>query len=88
MSDFLKWSPVIGKAFCYFLVAFLTPMSDQIADILTKDQWPTKQRWALALIIATIAAANTMRAYFDGSVQRHADLLANGKGKDETKITG
>jgi len=76
MNSIIRWFPVWGRAACYFVIGFIAPMLDQISDILSKDHWPTPQRWTLAILGAAIGASNALRAYFDGSVKRHADALA------------
>lgn len=77
MNAIVKWFPVWGRAVCYSVIALLVPLMDQISEVLTTNHWPTPQRWTLAVMAALISAATTLRAFFDGSVQRHADQLVS-----------
>jgi len=71
-----QW-PVIYRTFLYGGAAFLTSLSDKLIPVLSHDQWPTPQRWLLALLVAAGATFITLRAYSDGSAQRHQDMLAS-----------
>lgn len=65
--------PVIFRAVLYFAIAFLGAIAEKVVSILETDAWPTPQRWVLALIVGTSVGLVTLRAFYDGSAQRHAD---------------
>jgi len=65
--------PVIFRALLYFAIAFLGAISDKVASILEKDAWPTPQRVILAALVGTITGLIALRAYYDGTAQRHED---------------
>lgn len=65
--------PVIFRALLYFAIAFLVPFADQIVEFLKKDTWPSGPRLVLASILGVIAGLTALRAFYDGSAQRHAD---------------
>lgn len=62
--------PIVFRAALYFAIAFLSPFAEQVSDFLSKDQWPSTQRFCLAIIIGLIAGLTSLRAYFDGSAER------------------
>lgn len=65
--------PVIFRAFLYFCISFLGTISDKVVSILEMDVWPTPQRWVLALIVGGFTGLVALRAFYDGTAQRHQD---------------
>ena len=74
--------PTTFRAWLYAIPLFLTPFADKIVPILEGDKWPSPMRLVACAIVGLIASAIGLRAYYDGSYQRHADdkAKANGNG--------
>lgn len=70
---FISNWPVMFRGALYFLVAFLIPFTDGIKEFLVKDMWPSLPRVTLAFLVGMGAAFVALRAYYDGSAQRHSD---------------
>lgn len=84
-----QW-PVLYRTFLYGGAAFTVSLGDKLIPILARDQWPTPQRWVLAFLVAISTTLITLRAYSDGSSQRHQDMLASklaNKGHDTAFLT-
>src|SRR5262245_39562253 len=71
-----RWGPVIWRSNLYFWATFLASLSDKITDILMKDTWPSSPRWFAGILAGTIGGLIALRAYHDGSAQRHGENLA------------
>lgn len=83
MSELLKlgtanmlihW-PVIWRGLLYFLAGYLPAFTEPLIEVLKRDQWPSGPRVALGVLVGTGAGVIILRAYIDGSPQRHADAL-------------
>lgn len=68
--------PVLFRAVLYFAISFLGAIGDKVAGILEQDAWPTPQRWVLAILVGSLTGFVAIRAFYDGSAQRHADSQA------------
>lgn len=58
------------RALLYSCAAFLTPVIDKVGPILEKNEWPTGPRIVWSVLLGVAAAVITLRAYYDGSVER------------------
>lgn len=85
LSRASAWSPVIWRAVLYVVLGFLPPLLNVVQPFLEKDTWPTLPRLALALLLGISGAAVALRAFYDGTVQRHADKM-NGDTQRFTKL--
>jgi len=74
---------VHGKAVLYAVAAFLTPFSDTLCPILFGGVWPKLQSVVGCAIAGTLSTAIVLRAFYDGSYQRHLETKnGNGNGKE------
>ena len=69
----MKNWPVRFRAALYFGVAFLPAFVDLVADKLRDDVWPSPQKATLGALLGCYAGLVALRAYYDGSAQRHED---------------
>ena len=61
------------------ILGFLTPVLDKLGPIFEKDTWPSWPRVVYAMCLGLTGACVALRAFFDGSAQRHSDRR-NGNG--------
>jgi len=63
---------VIFKAWCYYLVAQLTPLASLLASQLALQQpcWPSWMQFDYCMLNGFIAGIIAVRAFFDGSNAR------------------
>lgn len=87
VASFISNWPVIWRANLYFWGTFLTSLSEKLAGILFQDVWPSKPYTVGSLGIATAVSLISLRAYYDGSSQRHADAHENDSASTVTRTT-
>lgn len=82
-KNFVLYWPIIFRGALYFLAGFLPVFTEAISQDLKVGMWPSGPRTALALLAGTGAGVVIVRAYLDGSPQRHSDVVEEKK-KQET----
>jgi hypothetical protein len=66
-------APVIFRVSLYFLAVYLPAMIEKVSDALEAGKWPSPQHWLLGHLLGFAAGIIAVRAFYDGSAQRHAD---------------
>ncbi len=83
--SFIKNWPVIWRANLYFWGSFIVALSEKLCAILFNDVWPSLPYAIGSFLAAFGVALIALRAYYDGSSQRHTDEHANDAAKIVTK---
>ena len=65
------------RAGLYAGVLFFTPFTEKLAPVLSNNQWPSPQSLVLCTLAGSVAALIGIRAYLDGSAERHKSLTGN-----------
>jgi hypothetical protein len=73
-----RWWPVIFRTALYFSIPVTLALADKLAPFADKDTWPSRIKWVVFLLVAVGQGLIAVRAYLDGSAQRHADQLHSG----------
>lgn len=83
--SFIKNWPVIWRANLYFWGSFIVALSEKLTAILFNDQWPSLPYSTGSFLAALGVALIALRAYYDGSSQRHADAHMNDDSQTVTR---
>lgn len=66
---------VTFRACLYFFAIFLGSIGDKLSPVFFQDQWPSLPYTVGSFIVALGLGLMALRAFFDGSAQRHSDEL-------------
>lgn len=66
------WRPVVVRGFLYFFIAAAPVFVDLTKDVGQIEVVPPVQ-WLRYILISCVAGATSVRAFMDGSLQRHKD---------------
>lgn len=61
------------KAFLFVGAACIPILIEKVGAVLISNKWPTPQLWVLAGICMSGTGFITLRAFYDGTSQRHED---------------
>lgn len=70
----LNW-PILFRGALYFLIPYLAIMAEKFGPFAEQDSWPSSVRlfwWNLLAIGSGLVA---LRAFYDGSAERHSQEL-------------
>lgn len=75
-ATIVQHGPIVFRGSLYFIASFLTSMVDKIGPFLDKGEWPSWPRMVLGFLIGTTNGVIAVRAFYDGSAERHKDEQA------------
>jgi len=82
----VRWWPAIFRGLLYFFIASLPVILGTLGDLVHGNSKVVPWLWSFTLLSALYQGLVAVRAYTDGSLQRHGDALKEKDKQHDTQM--